>query len=317
MEKNNLSKGPVSGPSLDHNTLWRSVERVRTVSPLVHNITNLVVTNNTANALLAVGASPIMAHAHSEVEAMVALCTGLVVNIGTLDEYKVESMVMAAREAARLGRPWVFDPVGAGATPYRDEVSARLLELRPTVIRGNGSEILSLARAAKTATKGVDSTAESTEAVDAARELNRRFGSIVCVSGATDVIVGGGETILVHNGNRMMTLVTGLGCSASAVTGAFAAVACMGGGTGAADDGGAAVGSAVVGSAENGNAAGALSGSGALLESVAAGIALFAIAGEIAAEGAPGPGTLQMALLDKLYNITEAEFAARLKIERL
>jgi hydroxyethylthiazole kinase len=285
MEKN-LSEGlnhePCKGadaPSLSCNALWNSVRRVRETSPLVHNITNFVVMNNTANAVLAVGASPIMSHAHSEVEAMTAICSSLVVNIGTLDEYWVESMILAAREAGRLGHPWVFDPVGAGATPYRDEVSARILALRPTVVRGNASEIMALARANTTATKGVDSTAASGEAVAAAQWLNREFGSVVCISGETDIIVSGSQIVYVHNGSTMMTRVTGLGCSASAVIGAFVATA--------ADS----------------------------LRAVAAATALFAICVEIVAENSSGPGTLQLSLLDKLYNITEAEFAARLKIE--
>jgi hydroxyethylthiazole kinase len=260
-------------------TLWNHIARVRASSPLVHNITNFVVMNNTANAVLAVGASPIMSHAHSEVEAMVGICGALVVNIGTLDEYWAETMLRAAREAGRLGRPWVFDPVGAGATPYRDEVAAALLDLRPTVIRGNASEIMALARTNNTITKGVDSTADSTEAVEAARSLSRGFGSVVCVSGETDVIVAGERTVLVHNGSTLMTRVTGLGCSASAVIGAFVAAG------------------------------------GDTHEAVVAATALFAVCGEIAAGDAPGPGTLQVALLDKLYNITAGEFTARLRIE--
>lgn len=219
---------------------------------------------------------------------MVALCGSLVVNIGTLDEYWARTMLRAAREADKLQKPWVFDPVGAGATPYRDEVSAALLALRPTVIRGNASEIMALARANTTSTKGVDSTAASGEAVGAAQWLSGQFGSVVCVSGETDIIVGGGgngpggrdggRIVYVHNGNTTMTRVTGLGCSCSAVIGAFVATG------------------------------------GDTFEAVAAATALFAMAGEIAAENAPGPGTLQMALLDKLYNITEEEFDRRLKI---
>ncbi len=259
-------------------TLWKSVLRVREASPLVHNITNFVVMNNTANAVLAVGASPIMSHAHSEVADMTALCGSLVVNIGTLDEYWASSMLLAAGRARELGKPWLFDPVGSGATPYRDEVAAKLLALRPTVIRGNASEIMSLARANKTATKGVDSTAASGEALAAARRLNGEFGSVVCVSGETDIIVSGEATVYVHNGSTMMTRVTGLGCSCSAVMGAFIA---------AVDD---------------------------PLEAVTAAATLFAMAGEIAAENAPGPGTLQVALLDKLHNITEQEFTARIKL---
>ncbi len=277
MEKN-LCKGPDEA-SVSCKTLWNRVVRVRRDAPLVHNITNLVVTNNTANAVLAVGASPIMAHAHPEVEEMVALCGALVVNIGTLDEYWVEAMFRAARQAGRSGRPWVLDPVGAGATGYRDRVAAALLELRAGVAAG--------------ATKGVDSTASSGEAVEAARWIARESGAVVCVSGQTDIIVGGGDggsaTVLVHNGSTMMTRVTGLGCSASAVIGAFIATAADGAADGMAG--------------------------GEVLEAVAAATALFSIAGEIAAESVAGPGSLQVALLDKLYNISEEEFVSRLKIE--
>ncbi len=311
--------------------LWKHVERVRSASPLVHNITNFVVMNNTANAVLAVGASPIMSHAHSEVEAMVALCGAVVVNIGTLDEYWAETMLRAAREAGRLGKPWVFDPVGAGATPYRDEVSGKLLALRPTVIRGNASEIMACAAVtanlaaqnfSKTApaTKGVDSTAASSEAVTAAQWLAREFGSVVCVSGETDIITDGSRTVYVHNGSAMMTRVTGLGCSASAVIGAFVAAAYQIDAkdvtaTMTSDED--AVGSRIsVAGEEIADAVVAASASGGnTFEAVAAATALFAIAGEIAAWKAAGPGTLQVELLDKLYNITEDEFSKHLTIQ--
>ena len=332
-------------------TLWNLIERVRESSPLVVNITNFVVMNNSANAVLAVGASPIMSHAHSEVEAMVSICGSVVVNIGTLDEYWAETMVRAAREATRLGKPWLLDPVGAGATPYRDEVLKRLMPLRPTVIRGNASEIMALARANITAatsasiaattadfatsatpgphpatttsaadsatldhldpppvTKGVDSTAASGEAVHAARFLNREFGSIVCVSGETDIIIDGNRDVYIHNGSTMMTRVTGLGCSCSAVLGAFIATVDI-----AAPLLAAAYTAPVPAPAAS--SAPTHTEHGKLLETVTAGAVLFAMAGEIAAETASGPGSLQVALLDKLYNITESEFAAKLRVE--
>lgn len=257
--------------------LWPLIQAVRTQAPLVHNVTNFVVMNNSANALLAVGASPIMAHAHAEVRQMQAICRALVVNIGTLDEYWVEAMLLAATEATRLGKPWVLDPVGAGATPYRDEVLARLLALRPTIIRGNASEILALARQATTATKGVDSTAASTEAVAAAQALSAQVGAVVCVSGETDIVVYGPRRVDIGNGSPLMTRVTGLGCSASAVLGAFAAVAPP-------------------------------------FEAAVAGVALFSLSGELAAAGAAGPGSLQVRLLDTLYGLTEADFTAHLRL---
>ena len=125
-------------------TLWKYIQQVRAQSPLVHNISNFVVMNNTANALLSVGASPIMAHAKSEVVEMVTISDSLVINIGTLDEVWSESMLLAANTASHLGKPWVLDPVGAGATSYRDHILKELLREKPTVIRGNASEIIAL-----------------------------------------------------------------------------------------------------------------------------------------------------------------------------
>ncbi len=274
--------------------LFEVSRRVREASPLVVNITNYVVMNNSANALLAVGASPVMCHAHSEIESMVGICGALVVNIGTLDEYWVETMLRAAREADRLGKPWVLDPVGAGATPYRDEALKQLVALRPTVIRGNASEVMAVARAmggencataaeggAAPTTKGVDSTAASGEALAAARWLSDRFGSVVCVSGESDIVVSDGRVVRVNNGSTMMTRVTGLGCSCSAVMGAFVAVV---------ED---------------------------RSEAVTAAAAMFALCGQIAAAEAPGPGTLQVRLLDKLYNITREEFDSLVDVEGL
>ncbi len=260
--------------------LWSHVQTVRETSPLVHNITNFVVMNNTANAVLAVGASPIMAHAHPEINDMVGICHSLVINIGTLDEYWVSSMLQAAQQARTLAKPWLLDPVGAGATPFRNEVNAQLLALSPTVIRANASEILALARANTTKTKGVDSTAESTDALKAAKSLVSDYGCVVCISGKTDIVVGPQDTWFINNGNAMMTSVTGLGCSASAVTGAF-----LGAGIPAE-------------------------------EALLAAMALFSICGELAALNSAGPGSLQLNLTDKLYNITETEFLKTVRINQ-
>lgn len=259
--------------------LWNHILRVRERSPLVHSITNFVVMNNTANALLAVGASPIMSHAHSEIDEMVSICQSLVINIGTLDEYWIKSMIQGATKANQLQKPFVLDPVGAGATGFRNTGLAQLLGLRPTVIRGNASEILALAKRNTTKTKGVDSTAQSNEAIAAARDLNQRFGAVVCVSGETDIIVSGNNEIHLKNGNALMTKVTGLGCSATAIIGAFIAVI---------ED---------------------------TTEAVVAAMALMGIAGEMAAQTALGPGTLQAQILDKLYNITADEFGKYLQLK--
>ena len=259
--------------------IWKCILHVRDASPLVHNITNYVAMNNTANAVLAIGASPIMSHAHSEIEDMVNICQSLVINIGTLDEYWSDSMIKAAEKAGQLQKPWMLDPVGAGATSYRNDVLERLLPLKPTVIRGNASEILALAKHSQEVTKGVDSTAQSNEAVAAAQYLNQTFGAIICISGETDIIVTKEQHFYVHNGSTLMTKVTGLGCSASAVIGAF------------------------------------IAGIEDKTEAVIAATALFSIAGEIAAEQVSGPGSLQVLLLDKLYNITFEEIKQRLQLE--
>lgn len=261
------------------NNLWKHIVTVRQGSPLVHNITNYVVMNNTANALLAAGASPIMSHAKSEVEEMVAISHALVVNIGTLDEYWVESMILAAKKANSLKKPWILDPVGAGATSYRDNLLSELLILEPTVIRGNASEIIALSKANITATKGVDSTAKSDEAIEAAENLVRNYGSIVCISGETDIIINGNDKIFLKNGHEMMTKVTGLGCTASALIGAF------------------------IGVIEN------------KTEAVVAAMSLLSISGQLAASKSAGPGSLQLHIIDKLYNITEEEFSAHLKLD--
>src|SRR5829696_4500437 len=122
--------------------LWESLKKMRAAMPLVHNITNYVVMNNTANALLALGASPAMAHAAEEVEDLVAISSALVVNIGTLSLEWVASMRLAASKARALGKPWVLDPVGVGATALRTSVAQELAQMGPTVLRANASEIL-------------------------------------------------------------------------------------------------------------------------------------------------------------------------------
>ncbi|MCG2615737.1 hydroxyethylthiazole kinase [Terrimonas sp. NA20] len=260
--------------------LWQHIQTVKKTSPLVHNITNYVVMNNTANALLAAGASPIMSHAQEEVGDMVGICQALVINIGTLDPYWVRSMILAVNKANELSKPWVLDPVGAGATDYRNRTLSDLLALRPTVIRGNASEIMALAKANVSHTKGVDSTAESNEAIDAAISLNKEYGSVVCVSGAIDIVVDNDQTLYLRNGSPLMTKVTGLGCSATSIIGAF------------------------IGVVSNKS------------EAVAAAMSLLAISGELGSKQSSGPGTLQVELLDKLHNITETEFMNTIRISR-
>ena len=258
--------------------LWQDVERIRAQAPLVHNITNFVVMNTTANALLALGAAPVMAHALEEVREMAGLAGALVLNIGTLSPPWIEAMLEAGKEANRRGIPIVLDPVGAGATRFRTKTVLDLLgALRVAVIRGNGSEIRALFYAEQ-ATRGVDSRHAAEEALGAARSLAEACGCVVCVSGATDLVVSPDHVFRVSNGHRMMARVTGLGCTATALIGAFVAV-----------------------NAEP-------------LQATAHAMAVMGIAGEIAAQRSPGPGSLQMHFLDVLYLFRREDIDARLKI---
>jgi hydroxyethylthiazole kinase len=260
--------------------LWAPLARLRAAAPLVHNITNYVVMNTTANALLAVGASPAMVHAVEEVEEFVAISQALVVNIGTLSPAWVAAMRLAVGRARSGGTPWVLDPVGAGATRYRTEVAAELARLGPTVVRGNASEVMVLAGTAGAAGRGVDSTHASDDALEPARRLARDTGALVAMTGAVDYVTDGTRVVAIHNGDPMMARVTGLGCTASALVGAVLAVA-------AGDPFGATV----------------------------AALAALGVAGEIAAEGAAGPGTLQLRILDALYTLDEETLRRRVHAE--
>lgn len=264
--------------------IWADIVSLRQKSPLVHSITNLVVMNFNANVLLAAGASPVMSHAHEEVCDMVAIAQSLVLNIGTLDPYSVQSMKLALAAAAQRGIPSVLDPVGAGATPYRDQTLQALLDIAPlSVLRGNASEIMSMAGFA-TKTRGVDSSAAADDALVAARSLAASTGSTVCVSGEIDYIVDAkGRLARLSNGHVWMTKITGVGCSATALVGAFCAVQ---------PDAWRATTSAM---------------------------AFLGVAGEIAAEKTQarglGIGSMAVSLLDELQLMEQAAFKARLKLE--
>lgn len=269
---------------LSFSDLWSDVIAVRERSPLVHSITNLVVINFNANTLLAAGASPVMAHAHEEVADMAGIAQALVLNIGTLDPYWIESMRLALVTASKRGIPVVLDPVGAGATRYRNESIELLLKTAlPTVVRGNGSEIMSVAGAA-VQTRGVDSSAGANDALGAAQALVQRTRGVVCVSGKTDHILDAKRRwARLSNGHEWMTRITGVGCSATALIGAFCAVQ-----------------------------------PDAWRATVAA-MALLGVVGEVAAEKvmarAGGVGSMQIALLDELQLLDQGTFEQRLKLE--
>ncbi len=258
-------------------SIFNDVEKIKENGPLVHNITNYVVMNTTANALLALGASPVMAHAVPEVEEMAGIAGALVINIGTLSDTWIEAMFMAAGTAKKKGIPIVIDPVGVGATPYRTKTARELIQASaPSIIRGNGSEIMALCEQ-DIITKGVDSTSASEQAIDSAESLARDFDCVVCITGATDYIVSQEAIIQVKNGHAMMPRVTGLGCTATALCGAFAAV--------------------------NQN----------FDKAAAHAMAVMGIAGEMAAKNAPGPGTLQVNFIDALYQLSETHIKERFK----
>ncbi len=258
--------------------LWEDIQKIRTGAPLVHNITNYVVMNSTANALLAAGASPVMAHAVPEVSEMAGLAQALVLNIGTLSPEWVKAMLLAGKTAKKRGIPVILDPVGSGATKYRTQTALQIIrETRPAVIRGNASEIRSLAQAGS-GTKGVDSVHTPEEIIREARALSETFDCVVSVSGPVDMVFDSGLAIRIANGHPMMTRVTGMGCAASALTGAFAAV------------------------------------NPSPFQAAAHAMALMGLAGEMAAEKSAGPGSFALNFLDALTLIGEADIRSRLKM---
>ncbi len=254
--------------TISHEKLCSALAAVRAQSPLIHNITNYVVMNNSANALLAIGASPVMAHWQEEMEEMTSIAGALIINIGTLDSKWIEAMHAAGRVALRYGIPMVIDPVGAGATSQRTATALKLIEeCKPAVIRGNGSEIMALV-SADIKSKGVDSSLSSHDALSAAQSLARSTGAVVVISGEVDYITDGTTTHTVEGGNPIMTSVTGMGCTSTALVGAFLAVE-----------------------------------SNALVAATSA-MAVMSLAGERAAAYAKGNGSMQVAFLDELYNLT-------------
>jgi len=252
---------------------------LREKKPLIHNITNYVVMNYTANALLAMGASPVMAHAQNEVEDMVAFAGALVLNIGTLTDDWIASMVKAGIKASAMGTPIILDPVGSGATPLRTNSAKQIIDqTKISVIRGNASEILSL-RHADSKTKGVDSVHSVDEAADTAKILAEELQTTLAITGPVDLITDGQQVVRVSNGHPLMGYVTGTGCTATTAIGAFLAV-------------------------DNDP-----------VSATATALAFFGLAGEVAGQAASAPGSFMIQLLDALYTITPDELKEGCKIE--
>jgi hydroxyethylthiazole kinase len=255
----------MSTPTKSTLSTGADLRALRERKPLVHQITNYVVMNETANATLALGALPVMAHAREEVEEMVALADALVLNIGTLSPHWVDAMLAAGKGANARGTPVVLDPVGAGATSYRTETARRILdEVDVTVLRGNAGEIATLV-GVEAEVRGVESIGAGGEPAELAREAARALGVVASVTGPVDHVSDGQAALAVANGHELLAAVSGTGCMSSAVTGCFLAAK--------PED---------------------------PLAAAAEALAAFGVAGEDAAVGAKGPGSFHVNLYDAL-----------------
>ncbi|MEH7460516.1 hydroxyethylthiazole kinase [Bacillus thuringiensis] len=246
------------------------IETVRERNPLVHNITNVVVTNFTANGLLALGASPVMAYAKEEVAEMASIAGALVLNMGTLRQEEVEAMLIAGKSANMHNVPIVFDPVGAGATSYRKEVARHIpSEVRLAIIRGNAAEIANVI-GEKWEIKGVDAGEGNGDVVSVAKQAANQLHTIVVITGKEDVITDGERTFILRNGHPLLTKVTGTGCVLTSVIGAFTAV------------------------------------EKDYVKAAVAAVTFYGVAAEIAASKTveQGPGSFQIEFLNQLANVT-------------
>lgn len=264
------------------NDAWKAMCKVRESQPLVQCITNFVSMDIMANTLLAAGASPAMVHAVEEITEFTALSNALCINIGTLSPNWIFSMKVAATRANELQKPWVLDPVGVGATRFRTEKCIELIHLKPTVIRGNASEIMAVVGASTGPTKGVDSTKASTDAVEAAKELARLAHCIVAVSGAVDLVTDGKRVLGVSNGVALLQRITATGCAVTSLIAAFVSV-----------------------------------NPGRPLEATAFALALFGLAAEIGNERANGPASLRVNMLDALHSLDETSVTSRIRIAQI
>jgi hydroxyethylthiazole kinase len=256
-----------------------TLRALRTRKPLVHQITNYVVMNETANATLALGAFPVMAHAREEVEEMVSLAGALVLNIGTLSPHWIDAMIAAGRAANAAGTPVVLDPVGAGATRYRTESTERLLdEVEVTVLRGNVGEVATLVGVAAEV-RGVESIGTGDDAAELAERAAHKLGVVASVTGVVDHVSDGEHSLAVANGHELLASVTGTGCMSSAITGCFLAAK-----------------------------------PAAPLEAAAEALAAFGVAAEDAARGARGPGTFHVNLYDALAALDPETLDGRARI---
>jgi len=255
------------------------LETMRQRKPLIQCITNFVAMNTAANVVLAAGASPAMLHAQEEAGEFAKLCGAVTINIGTLSPLWVQGMIAAITAANAYNIPWVFDPVAHFASTFRRDAAQKLLALKPTIIRGNASEILTLAGFSARG-QGADSGDDAGSAHLAAQQLAREHQCTVAVTGAYDLVTDGQTTLRIDGGSPLMPQVTALGCALTCLTGAFAA-------------------------AHRTSA----------LEASAAALAMYAVAGEQAALQATGPASFQIDFIDALYALSSAQFQSQAKVQ--
>ncbi|GAA4707937.1 hydroxyethylthiazole kinase [Brevibacillus fulvus] len=258
---------------MEQKTIAALLEKVRTNSPLVHNITNVVVTNFTANGLLALGASPVMAYAKEEVAEMARMAGALTLNIGTLQTETVEAMLIAGQAANEAGVPVILDPVGAGATVFRTESARKLLtQVNVSLLRGNVAEIAHVIGERWTI-KGVDAAAGDGDVVSLAKQAAKQWQTTVVITGKEDVATDGERVYKVGNGHPLLTKVTGTGCLLSSVIAAFAAV------------------------------------ESDVLQAAVAALVSYGVAAQLAAEQSTmeGPGSFQMQFLNQLSRLNEQD----------
>lgn len=265
------------------------LNRLKNKKPLIHNITNYVTVNDCANILLAIGASPIMADDLKEAEDITSIASALVINIGTLNERTIESMIASGKKANELNIPVVLDPVGAGASLFRNETTKRILEeIKISVLRGNMSEIKFIA-GLESETKGVDASesdlkSDSDEGIRVAKSLAKRFNCTVAITGVCDIVSDGEKSVTIENGTKMLSNVTGTGCMTTALVGGYL---------------------------------GAYETKEDLFIAAVSGIVSMGICGEIAEEraGSIGLGSFHMAIIDAVSNLDEEDLLKRSKIK--
>lgn len=262
-------------------SIWTDLQAIRKEAPLIHNITNYVSMENSANSLLAIGANSVMSHAIEEVEDMVNIAQGLVINIGTLTPSWVVATMLAIKKAKDKGIPVILDPVGCGATPYRTKTAESIIETGClTAIKGNASEIDALF-GKPSLPKLVDTTLNSVDYIQKAKALSSKRKNIVMISGPIDVVTNGKSVYLIHNGHYLMGQITGMGCIAAAITASFLAI--------------------------NNNP---------FMACVHA-LCFIGIAGEYAAQACTGVGSFKISFLDSLFNLNLANIQKSLRVELL